>query len=945
MFEQIVARRVSPGAIGAGLLLLAGLTSIEAAEPRAPLVEIDFSRDIRPLLSDRCFQCHGPSETTREADLRLDVRAGAFAKLEDHYAIVPNDLENSALYQRIVSNDPDELMPPADSGKKLTPRQIALIRRWIEQGAPWREHWAFERPLKAALPNAKPANGENGAIDGFVLQRLKAGGLSFSPAADRRTLIRRVTFDLTGLPPSMEEVEAFVRDRSPDPYEKVVDRLLKSPHHGEHMARFWLDVARYGDTHGLHLDNYREMWPYRDWVIRAFNSNMPFDQFVVKQIAGDLLPNATLDDQIATGFSRCHVTTNEGGTIAEEFYVRNVVDRVETMGQAFLGLTLGCAVCHEHKFDPISQTEFYQLFAFFNNLDAGSMDGNAKTHPPYVHVPTPEQTRKVDALRAKIASTLEKRHALVKQGDSALREWAEQQRQALAQAEKPRLKAVEPEGLAAQFAFDEGTGPKAANRVDAKQAGTIHGPGGWTQGVEGGGFQFADQRSYIDLGRLGNYKKAQPFSLGVWLKTPGDVDGAVIARMDNSRIIGYEVQVKQRRGGAIFGRYFPNQAIYVVTTEEILSPDTWHHVFVTYEGTGRASGVEIYVDGRRQDVEIEGDTLGRYDFNTGKPLLLGRRDALRPFRGGSIDDFRIYERCLGENEVAQVAFGTQIASLLALPATKRSEVQRNTLQTYYFNGYDAEYRKLTEQIAKLRHDVIEVESQMITTMVFRERDEVRPAFYLDRGEYDRQRQEVQRATPSIFPPIPEGSPMNRLGLARWLVSKEQPLTSRVAVNRFWQQVFGTGIVKTSEDFGSQGEPPSHPKLLDWLAVDFEEHGWNVRRLMKQIVMSRTYRQSSNVSAELFERDPENRLFARGPRFRLDAEMLRDQALAVSGLLVPRIGGPSVKPPQPRGTLVCRGLFGIEHGQVRERHRRGQALSTEHVYVLETDVSAPADERV
>jgi mono/diheme cytochrome c family protein len=645
------------------LLLAFALASIGAGSVRAAEAKVDYNRDIRPILSDNCFACHGPDARQRKAKLRLDTREGAFADLRGGgHAIVPGKIDDSVLIERITADDPSQRMPPAKSRKHLTEAQIDLLRRWIAQGAPYATHWSFIAPTRPEVPKVKNAAWPRDPVDRFILARLESVGLQPSPEANKTTLIRRVTLDLTGLPPTPTEVDAFLADTSPNAYEQVVDRLLRSPRYGEHMARFWLDAARYGDTHGLHLDNYREMWPYRDWVIQAFNANKPYDQFVIEQLAGDLLPGATLDQIVATGFNRCHVTTSEGGSIEEEVYVRNVVDRVETTGTVFMGLTVGCCRCHDHKFDPVSSKEFYQLFAFFNSLDGPALDGNAALPAPTVRVPTKEQTEQVDRTWQRIA---------------ALRQ-----------------------------------------RIDSEVA-------------------------------------------EAW--------------------------------------YTKSQA------------------------------------------------------------------ALAPLR---------------------------------------------------------------KQLVATEKERVRIEKQMPATLVFKERPTPTPSYVLKRGEYDQRREQVGRETPKFLPPLSAKAKRDRLALARWLVSPEHPLTARVEVNRLWQQLFGIGIVKTTEDFGSQGEPPSHPDLLDYLAVQFREEGWDIKKMLKRLMMSATYRQSSRVTKDRLAKDAENRLLSRGPRFRLDAEMLRDQALFVSGLLVEKLGGPSVKPPQPAGLWEAVGYTGSntknfvpDHGHEKV-HRRG-----------------------
>jgi mono/diheme cytochrome c family protein len=629
---------------------------------RAAETKVDYNRDVRPILSDNCFACHGPDPKQRKAKLRLDTREGALGELRGGgRAIVPGKTDDSVLIERITADDPSMRMPPKKSGKRLTESQIDLLRRWVAQGAPFAAHWSFIAPKRPAAPRVKNTSWPRDPLDRFILARLEQEGLQPSPEADKTTLIRRVTLDLTGLPPTPAEVDAFLADRAPDAYEKVVDRLLQSPRYGEHMARFWLDAARYGDTHGLHLDDYREMWPYRDWVIAAFNANKPYDRFLTEQLAGDLLPSPTLDQLVATGFNRCHVTTSEGGSIEEEVYVRNVLDRVETMGTVFMGLTVGCCRCHDHKFDPIKSKEFYQLFAFFNNLDGPALDGNAALPAPIVRVPTAEQRARLDQVRQTITSL----------------------------------------------------------------------------------------RGHID-------------------------DEAALAW------------------------YTKSQA------------------------------------------------------------------AVAPLR---------------------------------------------------------------RQLASAERERTRIDKQMPATLVFKERPNLKPSYVLKRGEYDQRGEQVARDTPKFLPPLPDRAKRDRLALAQWLLSPDHPLTARVQVNRMWQQLFGVGLVKTTEDFGSQGEPPSNPELLDFLAVQFRADGWDMKQMLKRLVLSATYRQSSRVTRDPLARDPENRLLSRGPRFRLDAEMLRDQALFVSGLLVEKVGGPSVKPPQPAGLWEAVGYTGSntknfvpDHGHEKV-HRR------------------------
>ena len=695
---------------------------------------IEFGRQIRPILADNCFACHGPDENNREGGLRLDQKEGALAEADSgSQPIVPGDAEASEVFARLVTDDEDLRMPPSDSNKAIAPEQVELVRRWIEQGAPWQEHWAFASPRQDVIPNVKNKAWLKTPVDLFVLSRLERAGLPPSPAADKRTLLRRVTFDLTGLPPTIDEVNDFVADDSPGAFERVVDRLLDSERYGEHMARFWLDAVRYGDTHGLHLDNYREMWPYRDWVVKAFNTNMPFDQFVIKQLAGDLLPDPTTDDLVATGFNRCHVTTNEGGSITEEVYVRNVVDRVTTTGTVFLGLSMECTRCDDHKYDPLTMRDFYSMFAFFNSLDGKAMDGNTARHEPIVKLPTTEQEQRTREL---------------------------------------------------------------ARQIDA---------------------------------------------------------------------------VKEQ----------VNVAIANVTWDQSLIGNSEQH------------NVGDVNDSDQRDADQQ-------------PEEKSGKDETQFFK-----TFSEWTQAKLADE--QKGLPEPIKRAITTDAADRREDQRKQLWHYFIEYACAStrdtFQPLHEELASLQKERDEIEQQITSTLVFRELSKPRPSYVLHRGEYDQQRDEVHRATPAVLPPLSDDAPRDRLGLAQWLVDGQHPLTARVTVNRLWQQVFGTGIVKTSEDFGSQGETPSHPELLDWLAVQFVDDGWDVKATMKRLVMSATYKQSSKTTPELAERDPANRLLARGPRFRLDAEMLRDQALAVSGLLVNRLGGPSVKPPQPDGLWHAVGYSG------------------------------------
>jgi len=891
----------------AGIVALAG--TVGAATVGADADEVQFDQQIRPILAKNCFHCHGPDEKQRQADLRLDRESDFGVESNEHQVVAAHSPDQSELFRRITSEDPELRMPPVDSEFQLSREEIALIGRWIEQGAIWKQHWSFTAPTRPALPKLQQLDLAHNSIDHFVLARLAAAGLTPARQADRRTLIRRATLDLTGLPPTRESVHAFLADDSAAAFEKVVDRLLASAAYGEHMARYWLDVARYGDTHGLHLDNYREMWPYRDWVIRAYNRNLPFDQFLIDQLAGDLLPEPTLDQIVATGFNRCHVSTNEGGSIDEEIYVRNVVDRVSTTGTAMLGLTLGCAVCHDHKYDPVSQQEFYQLFAFFNSLDGPSMDGNVKDPAPTVRVPSKTQSANLSNIHERMAGLRAQREAILERRSPEFDAWADQREQ-LAAADKQDTAFDLEEELLAHYKIDEGAGSTAHDEIFPARTGRLVGKPNWVTGRLGGALEFG-QGDYVDLGNVGDFHKENPFSFGAWLRTTGKVDAAAIAKTETREgIRGYELYVMRHKVSVLLSGRWPGYAIKVTSTDDVLKKGEWHHVFVTYDGSRGAQGVVLYVDGRPRGVHINSDSLReKGSIGTDQSLLLGRRDEVTEFIGGGIDDVRLYNHRLSDGDVSALHLGSQLHYDLKRPVDQRDADYRDMLRRFFYIRNDSTYTKLTNKIDVLQDELDHAEAQVPTTLVFREQEQPRKAFLLTRGQYDRPSEQVQRTTPAFLPPMDQNLAVDRLGLARWIVSPEHPLTSRVAVNRLWQQLFGRGLVVTSENFGTQGAAPSHPELLDWLAVDFRESGWDVKRFLKQLVLSATYQRSSRGAPELRRRDPENGLYARTSRIRLDAEMLRDQVLATSGLIVRKIGGPSVKPPQPDGLWSAVGYSG------------------------------------
>jgi hypothetical protein len=835
--------------------------------------EISFSRDILPLLSENCFKCHGPDEANRESDLRLDKHETAIAKLESgQTAVVAGKSGQSELFKRIVSGDADVKMPPPDSGKKLTTAQIAMIRKWIDGGAEWSGHWAFQPPTAPKTPS--PVNDwiANNPIDHFVNARTASADLTPEDRASKETLIRRATLDLTGLPATIKEIDEFLADDSEQAFERVVDRLLASTKYGEHMARFWLDAARYGDTHGLHLDNERSIWLYRNWVIDSFNRNQSFDEFTVEQIAGDLMPEPTLSQRVATGFNRCNVTTSEGGSIDDEYYMRYAVDRVETTSTVWLGLTAGCAACHDHKFDPLTQKEFYQLFSYYFSLTERAMDGNALLPPPSVQVPSDEQSSQKKQYSTDLAATnkqIEKLLAEFKYTDSKPTEplgeltestfvWIDDELPAGANAQgngNPPWQFVEAPDHPVH------SGKKSTVRTGEGEAITQHFFTGATDKLKLG--ENAKLVAWVFLDPKNPPQTIQlQFNDGSWdHRASWGADKAFGAGRNNTsnKLIGKLPELGK-----------------------------WVRLDVDAAVVGLKAGSELNGWAFTQvGGTVHWDSAGM----TAKSLSDEQKRSLFAW-----EQFR--------KDVKQPALPAGIQKVLDVEKAKRTEAQTKQLTRHYIQNVHPDSRAmLAEPLqaqATLKKQLADLEKAIPATLVMEDRKEPRQAFILERGQYTEKRDKVSSAIPEWIAPPVKDAPANRLGLAQWLVQPKHPLTSRVTVNRFWQQFFGTGLVKTAEDFGVQGEQPSHPELLDWLAIDFVESGWDVKRCLKQIVMSATYQQSSRVTPDKLAADPENRLLSRGPRFRLDAEVIRDQALALSGLLIDKIGGKSVKPYQPAG---------------------------------------------
>ncbi|MDA0660558.1 MAG: PSD1 and planctomycete cytochrome C domain-containing protein [Planctomycetota bacterium] len=899
--------------------------------PAAESNSLRFDRDIRPLLSEYCFACHGPDPASRKGELRLDTPEGA-----DH-VVTAGDPENSELIRRISSDDPDERMPPAEFGKVLSEGDRATLTQWVKEGAQWEGHWAFLRPSRPPLPNLdEPGIAGHrvvNAIDLFALRTLADVGLTPNEREEPYRLLRRMALDLTGLPPSdallalyEQALSQHTKDTTPDTaervaYERAVDHLLASPQAAEHQARFWLDAARYGDTHGMHVDNYREMWPYRDWIIRAFQANMPYDQFVVEQLAGDLLPNPTIDQLVATGFNRCNITTSEGGAIPAEFDARYMVDRVETSATVFMALTAGCAVCHDHKYDPLSQREFYQFGAFFNNTTQPAMDGNQKDTPPALALPGEEFRAEWDALRAQRAELLD----LLKGSENrAAQDWPRRATASVDPIANTELLLALPliESDADRFPL-----PEHARWADDHPFGR--------RGIR----YHEPQESVIDFPRL---RTDEPLSISFWYHTPEEVSNSELLEQhqpsvgEDKKELGWKVVVGTEGdvtfsifdglGHDIRGRLPDNDA---------LRPNAWQHICIRYSGGQSSSSISIFSGGR--EVHLRGETEDRIEATAlaAVPLKIGK-----DLRTAGLSDLRIYRRWLGDEEIQLLA---QDGKLRELSASQQSYDQlpsddQALWGIFSRNVLQESTREANLQLAATNRRFDYIYSRSTTTLITHERSTPPHAHILARGDYTQPLDEVEPGVPNVLPPLPPTEPRNRLGLARWLVTPDHPLTARVMVNRVWLSLFGTGLVKTPEDFGVMGGRPSHPELLDWLAVEFPAAGWDMRHMLKLMVTSATYQQSPRATAEQIAKDPDNTWLARGPRLRLDAEVLRDQALAVAGLLVTKIGGPGVRPYQPAGVWEVVAMPGSNTGKYVQDH--GDSLYRRSFYTFWKRTSPP-----
>lgn len=843
---------------------------------------VDFNRDVRPILSDRCFACHGPDAKARKAKLRLDTFAGATADRGGYAALVPGDPAASEMLRRLQHADPDERMPPLESKLEVSAAEVETIRQWIADGGEYTQHWAFVPPREQAPPAAvaHPAWPRD-PLDHFVLAKMHDAGLEPNHEATRPIWLRRVSFALTGIGPTPAETAAFVADESSGAHARVVDRLLASPRFGERMAQDWLDVARYADTYGYQSDVDRRVWPYRDWVVQAFNQNLGYDEFVTWQLAGDLLPNATRAQRLATTFNRLHRQTNEGGSVEEEYRVEYVADRTETAATAFLGLTVGCAQCHDHKFDPIEQADFYRLGAFFDNIDESGLYSHfTRAVPtPTLQLPTDEQQRSVDALSRAVIEAERALLAARRSRRDAFADW-------LRTRKSERIEIL---GRIGDYSLDD-FGAGLANRVrkdDEKQRATAFDGPKLVTGVQGKAV-LLDGEDNLSF-PIGAFRRTDPFTIALWLRVPASMPRAVVFHRSqawtDAGSQGYQLLLEDGRLSASLIHFWPGNAIRVRAVSALPLRE-WVHVVMTYDGSSRAAGLRIYQNGVAVPVEIVRDNLYK-NIRYNHRLTIGQRFRDNGLRGGAVDEFQVFDRALTALEVRELhAPGVEVPD-------------EPLLLDYYLATQDEAVREARERLRTRREELAKIQQEIPEIMTMREDPEPRATYVLARGSYLERRQRVQPGTPASLPEFSAEYPRNRLGLAQWLLHPEHPLTARVAVNRLWYVVFGRGIVSTLENFGSQGDAPSHPELLDHLARAFVASGWDVKAMLRRLVLSATFRQASGGGASR-ALDPENVLLARGPSFRLPAEMLRDHALHAAGLLVEKRGGPSAKPYQPKG---------------------------------------------
>ncbi len=919
---------------------------------------VDYNLHIKPILSDRCFKCHGPDKTKVEAGLQLVTFDGATEKLKSgNHAIVSGNINKSELVKRILSHDPEGMMPSPKSNLTLTGEEKALLIKWIKQGAEYKEHWSFAKIENPDVPEVSENQWVKNPIDNFILQKLEEKKIKHSIQADKETLLRRVSMDITGLPSTVKELDDFLKDNAPNAYEKVVDRLLKSPHYGEKIGVDWLDLARYADSHGYQDDGMRNVYPWRDWVINSFNKNLPYDKFVTYQLAGDLLPNATREQKLATCFLRNHPQTQEGGVVDEEYRTEYVIDRVGLFGKAFLGLTVECARCHDHKYDPIAQKEFYQLSAFFNNNnETGIVPYNGEASPS-VLLPTPDIEKKLAFIRSKIAPqerAIQPYQPVYKQG---FEKW-------LVEAQKQPAKfAVSNKNLIAHFPFERNVLRKITKhddklKKDVKvweenasgypniEVDSINGfiSGDWDfrpkfiKGKVGNGLLLNGDCG-IDFHKSLDFERNQPFSISLWVNPLKKGDNGTIYNSSNGEFEGFRgYRCDLLKDGALqitFSYVYPSNCIDMITTDKI-TYNEWQNITLTYDGSSKASGIKIFRNGLELKRNLLTDNLTKsmvygekkshWDRWTDMPLMMGKEFRGRTINYLAVDEFKIYTRQLAPIEIQGIAKNSeQISSILKTPREDWTEAKEKELFDYYRLNFDPYFEAYSRNLKKLRGIETEMVTDVQEVMSMSERKVLRKTYILNRGAYDALGEEVSYGVINRILPFDDKFPRNREGLAQWLLDERNPLFARVAVNRFWQTYFGFGLSKNSDDFGNQGEMPTHPELLDWLATQFRESGWDVKAMQKLIVMSATYQQSSEKRKDLMEIDAENRLLARSSTYRYAHEQIRDAVLAGSGLLVEKIGGPSVFPYQPAGiweALATRNVTSYKQNHGDSLYRRG-----------------------
>ena len=871
--------------------------------------KIDYNLHVKPLLSDKCFSCHGPDKAKQKAGLRLDIQSFAYAELPESpgkVAIDPGNLNGSELFHRIISEDPEYKMPSLKSHLTLSSREKAILIKWIKQGAEYKAHWAFVKPEKVAIPDISFKHWAINPIDNFIAHTLELEKLAPSKKASKELLLRRVSLDLTGLPPTIEEMDAFLNDNSTNAYEKQVDRLLQSPHYGEKMAVDWLDLARFADSYGYTVDRIRDMSPYRDWVIGAFNKNMPYNQFIQWQLAGDLMPNPNKEMLIATAFNRIHQQNMEGGIIDEEFQTEYVIDRTNTAGVAIMGLPIGCARCHDHKYDPISQKNYYEMFSFFNKVkEAGQISWDDAMPSPTILLPTPEKENMLRFIQNDVSKQEKKLIETKNNSTVGFQNWLQSKKYKELQKEL-----IPQNGLQAQYNFNNGS---LKNLVKAKKADLINkelksstADKAVFENRDNGKALVLNGDQWFDANPAGVFSKSDPFSISISLFIPNDFkEGVIFHKCISERLYnyrGYHLYLKDNRFTVNMSHAAPSNAISKMTEQPVLR-NQWVQLTMTYDGSSTASGLKLYQNGVELALETTMDQLTKDILMHSKNqpgLQIGAWDRGYGFKGGKVDDLLVYNRTLTDYEIKIIAAQANWASISNKPPDQLSDNEINVLKNYYSSTIDAgvlEEQKKLQEIRRTQSDSTEYIKEV---MVMQDAPKPRKTFVLVRGNYDNFGEEVFPNTPTAILPFGNNLPKNRYGLALWLTDANHPLTARVAVNRYWQNFFGTGLVKTAEDFGNQGELPSHPALLDWLAVTFRESGWDTKKLCKLIVLSATYQQDSKAIEATQLKDPENRLLSHGPSVRMTAEMIRDNALKASGLLNNKIGGKSVKPYQPDG---------------------------------------------